>query len=116
VLVARSSDPPGTPTIVAADAWSTSAARTAPDLRVSLVHEVTRAGAHLDLRWDTSDGLEILRAVPVTSGRGAASGVLGVFVFARKGGEAFTTAECDLMDEFADRVALALKTLPAHAS
>ena len=116
VLVARSSDPTGTPTIVAADAWSTSAERTDPELRVSLVHEVTRTGAHLDLRWDTSDGLEILRAVPVTSGRGAASAVLGVFVFARKGGEAFTTAECDLMDEFADRVALALKTIAAHAS
>jgi PAS domain-containing protein len=113
VLIARSSDPPGAPTIVASDAWSTSGERTDPDLRVSLVHEVTRTGAHLDLRWDTSDGLEILRAVPVTSRRGAGSAVLGVFVFARKGGEPFTISECDLMDEFADRVALALNAIPA---
>lgn len=113
VLIARASDPPGTTTIVAADPWCASGERTEPDLRVSLVHEVTRTGAHLDLRWDTAEGLEILRAVPVTGDRGPAPPVLGVFVFARKGGEPFTIAECDLMDEFADRVAIALQRIPA---
>jgi hypothetical protein len=116
VLIARSTLRPPTTTIVAADPWCASGARTDPDLRVSLVHEVTRTGAHLDLRWDTADGLEILRAVPIISGPGVARDVLGVFVFARRGGEPFTIAECDLMDEFADRAALALQTIPVPVS
>ncbi len=116
VLIARSRARPPATTIVAADPSSASGGRTDPDLRVSLVHEVTQTGAHLDLRWDTPDGLEILRAVPISSRKAVGGEVLGVLVFARTGGEPFTAGECDLMDEFADRVALALDTLPAPVS
>ena len=116
VLIARSSKQLGALAIVATYPWCASGERSDRDFRVSLVLEVTRTGAHLDLCCDSPDGLEILRALPINSRRGAVGAVLGVCVFARKGGDPFTISECGLMDEFAGRVALSLDTIHASVS
>lgn len=105
-----------TRTIMAADGPQARRGKSDTDLRGSLVCEVERTGGRLDLQWDTSGGLEVIRAVPVTTGHGPAPEVLGVLVFSRRGEDPFTSAERDLMDEFADRVALALDTVAARAS
>lgn len=101
---------------VAAHQLQKSGERLDPGLYASLVREVSRTGAHLDLHCESGAGAEVVRAVPVASRQGAGSEVLGVFVFARKGVEPFATAECDLMDEFADRVGLALEAVAGRAS
>ncbi len=116
VLVGRSSSRPAGLTVEAAEGpWATTDDGD-PDLGVSLVRDVARRGAHLDLQWDTIDGAQIVRAVPIASRRGTGPGALGVFAFARKGRDPFTAGERALMDEFADRVGVALDTIEAGAS
>ncbi len=122
VLVGRStgrpagmSRPAGLTVEAAEGPWATSDDGD-PDLGVSLARDVARTGAHLDLQWDTIDGAQIVRAVPIASRRGTGRGALGVFAFARRGRDPFTAGERALMDEFADRVGVALDTIEAGAS
>jgi GAF domain-containing protein len=91
--------------------WSGAEQGIGHDVRLTLVLNVVRTGGPLELEWNTSaDATETIRIVPL-AGRAPAqgSGALGALAFARRGPSPFSAADCQLIDELASRLGIALE-------
>jgi GAF domain-containing protein len=103
--------------VAASGVWSGAEQGIGHDLRLTLVLNVVRTSGPLELEWNTSaDATETIRIVPLVgrgqgqdSGAPGAPGALGALAFARRGPSPFSAVDCQLIDELAGRLGLALE-------
>jgi hypothetical protein len=97
--------------IAASGVWSAADRGIGNDLHLTLVLNVVRTAAPLELGWNTSTNTaETIRILPLIGGRALAEGyeALGALAFARRGLPPFPAEDCQLIDELAGRLSLAL--------
>jgi GAF domain-containing protein len=91
--------------VAASGVWSRTDRGAEHDLRLALVRDAVRTGASIEVaRSGAGQDVETLRIVPLRE-RGRA---LAALAFSRPGEDSFTADDRQLIDEFAERVALAL--------
>ena len=98
--------------VAASGVWSSAEQGIRHDLRLTLVLNVLRTAAPLELEWNTSaSASQTLRIVPLLGSRTLAQGseALGALAFARRGATPFPAEDCQLIDEVAGRLGLALE-------
>jgi PAS domain-containing protein len=109
----------GIAVVAASGVWARADRGVGQDFGLTLVHEVVRAGAAMELCWEGGqDGTETFHIVPLLPEPASPPGTeaLGAIAFARLGATPFAARDRDLVAELAGRLGIALERTQLLAS